>query len=185
MPVVKALPTPVECPSTMVHVDAAVRGDREAASQLLGAVLPRIRSLSRYLSHKEADADDIAQDAAIKVLQGLHTYRGDGFFESWVDRIVTRTMLAAVRRRRRVDRMFVLLGGGKLLEPTPRLRSDEYMVQRHTIRALDQLPVEQRRVLVLHHVLEMSVPEVATELDVPVETVRSRLRLARQRLRLA
>jgi RNA polymerase sigma-70 factor (ECF subfamily) len=50
-------------------------------------------------------------------------------------------------------------------------------------RALDTLPFEQRHALVLHHVLEMSVPEVAEEMRAPIETVRSRLRLGRVRLR--
>jgi RNA polymerase sigma-70 factor (ECF subfamily) len=60
---------------------------------------------------------------------------------------------------------------------------DEYLSRRHAIRLLDLLPTEQRQVVVLHHVMEMSVPEIASELAIPFETVRSRLRLARQRLR--
>jgi RNA polymerase sigma-70 factor (ECF subfamily) len=51
------------------------------------------------------------------------------------------------------------------------------------VRLLDRLPLEQRHALVLHHVLEMTVSEIAKELDTPVETVRSRLRLARNKLR--
>jgi RNA polymerase sigma-70 factor (ECF subfamily) len=48
---------------------------------------------------------------------------------------------------------------------------------------LDGLPIEQRHVLVLHYALDMTVPETAAELGVPIETVRSRLRLAKSRLR--
>jgi RNA polymerase sigma-70 factor (ECF subfamily) len=60
---------------------------------------------------------------------------------------------------------------------------DEYLARRRVVEALDLLPFEQRHALVLHHVLELSVPEVAEEMQAPVETVRSRLRLGRLRLR--
>jgi RNA polymerase sigma-70 factor (ECF subfamily) len=50
-------------------------------------------------------------------------------------------------------------------------------------KLLDKLSEEQRRVLVLHHVMGMSVPEMAEELEVPFETVRSRLRLGKAHLR--
>jgi RNA polymerase sigma-70 factor (ECF subfamily) len=51
------------------------------------------------------------------------------------------------------------------------------------VQMLDDLPQEQRYVLVLHHALDMTVPEMAEELGIPIETVRSRLRLAKARLR--
>ncbi|HOU94740.1 MAG TPA: sigma factor-like helix-turn-helix DNA-binding protein [Polyangiaceae bacterium] len=62
-------------------------------------------------------------------------------------------------------------------------RPDEYLRRRRLVRHLDALPLEQRHALVLHHVLELTVPEIARELATPEETVRSRLRLARLRLR--
>jgi RNA polymerase sigma-70 factor (ECF subfamily) len=52
------------------------------------------------------------------------------------------------------------------------------------VRLLDQIPAEQRETVVLHHVMELTVPEIAAEMAVPAETVRSRLRLAMARLRL-
>jgi len=61
--------------------------------------------------------------------------------------------------------------------------TDEFLHRRQIIQMLDDLPLDQRHALVLHHVLDMTVPEVAEELGVPAETVRSRLRLAKNRLR--
>jgi RNA polymerase sigma-70 factor, ECF subfamily len=51
------------------------------------------------------------------------------------------------------------------------------------VAALDRLPEPQRHAMVLHHVLEMNVREIGLELGVSPETVRSRLRLARAKLR--
>jgi RNA polymerase sigma-70 factor (ECF subfamily) len=60
---------------------------------------------------------------------------------------------------------------------------DEYLLRRWAVSVLDELPLPQRHAVVLHHLLDMTVPEIALELDLPRETVRSRLRLARARLR--
>lgn len=60
---------------------------------------------------------------------------------------------------------------------------DEYVARRRAVRMLDTLSDEQRRAVVLHHVVGLSVPEVAEELSIPFETARSRLRLGMGKLR--
>ena len=59
---------------------------------LLTEILPRVRNLVRYLVRGDEDVDDIAQDALVAVMEDLRGYRGEGRFESWVDRIVARLM---------------------------------------------------------------------------------------------
>lgn len=179
----KPQPSVIESDTRMMRVDAASRGDREAASELLRELLPRIRNLIRYLTRNDVDTDDITQDVVVTVLRSLHGYRGEGFFERWVDRVVMRATIAGLKRRRADRALAVLDGFAADGEASSGPQPDEYMARRHAIRVLDELPIEQRHVLVLHHALEMSVPEIASELEVPFETVRSRLRLARQRLR--
>src|SRR6185295_18994630 len=63
------------------------------------------------------------------------------------------------------------------------LFGDEYLLRRWAVSVLDELPLPQRHAVVLHHLLDMTVPEICEELGIPRETVRSRLRLARTRLR--
>src|ERR1700759_1146663 len=82
------------------RISAAVRGDRAAAQELCRELLPRVRNLVRYLLRGDSRVDDIAQEALIAVLRGLATFRGDGQFNSWVDRVVARTTFAAIRRIR-------------------------------------------------------------------------------------
>src|SRR5690242_9566763 len=79
------------------RVAAAARGDRAAAQSLCAELLPRVRNLVRYLVRGDSDVDDIAQDALIAVLRGLGSYRGEGTFKSWVDRIVARTTFAHIK----------------------------------------------------------------------------------------
>src|SRR3954469_17175198 len=82
------------------RIAAAAAGDRAAAQELCRELLPRVRNLVRYLLRGDSRVDDVAQEALIAVLRGLGTFRGDGRFESWVDRVVARTAFAVIRRIR-------------------------------------------------------------------------------------
>ena len=165
------------------RLQAVIAGDREAAGSLLTELLPRVRNLVRYLRHGDQDVDDIAQEALIAIVRGLPGWRGEGSFKSWADRVVARTTFAHLKKAR-------ALQGPTEGEPEAlaEVASEEgtpehYVFRRDMARLLDELPEEQRHTLVLHHVMGMSVPEMTEELGIPFETVRSRLRLGRHRLR--
>lgn len=164
------------------HLAAARGGDRAALEALLAELLPRMRNLVRYLIRGDRDVDDIVQEALMAVVRGLGGFRGEGRLESWVDRIVARTTFAFLRKSRRHDNATAGHAEPDRLGVTEPL-DERYANRRRAVRLLDQLPDEQRHVLVLHHVLGMTTKEIAEQLDAPVETVRSRMRLGRKRLR--
>ena len=161
------------------RVRAAASGDREAAACLVRELLPRVRNLVRYLIRGDIEVDDVAQEALVAILQGLDTYRADGSLRSWADRVTVRTTFAWLRRRQASQARELEVAR----QPrAPELAPDECASSRQLVRLLDALPFDQRHALVLHHVLQLSVTEVADEMKAPVETVRSRLRLGKQRL---
>jgi RNA polymerase sigma-70 factor (ECF subfamily) len=161
------------------RVVAAAAGDRAAAEALCREILPRVRNLVRYLLRGDARVDDVAQEALMAVMRGLGSFRGDGRFESWVDRIVARTAFASLKRQRAET------------QPTEDeavdldARTDAFAERRELAQALDRLPADQREALVLHFAVGMTVPEIAESLSAPFETVRSRLRLGKANLREA
>lgn len=163
---------------------AARAGDRAATEALLTELLPRMRNLVRYLIRGDQEVDDIVQEALLAVVRGLSGFRGEGTLQSWVDRIVARTTFAFLRRHRRHDAATDAFTEPEELGVTEPL-ADRYAARRRAVRLLDQLPDEQRHALVLHHVLGMTVGEIAEQLETPVETVRSRMRLGKNRLREA
>jgi RNA polymerase sigma-70 factor (ECF subfamily) len=166
-------------------VDAARRGERHALRTLVSRLLPRVRNLVRYLVRGDLEVDDLAQDALIEIVRSLPGYRGDGSFDGWVGRIVTRSTLATVRRRRMERAQSYQEEGSSadLRIVGADDRNDDYLERRRLVQVLDRIPDEQRLALVLHHVVEMSVPEIAEALGAPLETIRSRLRLGRARVR--
>jgi RNA polymerase sigma-70 factor (ECF subfamily) len=160
----------------------AAQGDRRAAGELLRELLPRARNLVRYLTRKDSEVDDLAQEAMVNILRGLAGFRAEGSVQSWADRIVVRTVFAHLRQRKGSQKAHV--------EYTPEIgavdndqASPTFLARRRALVALDALPDEQRDVLVMHHVAELGVREIAEELGLPFETVRSRLRLGMARLR--
>ena len=161
-------------------VDARA-GDTRSLEHLLLALLPRTRNLVRYLLGGDPDVDDVAQTALWAIARKLHTFEGRSALTAWTDRIVARAAFAEIRRRATRPRA----GAESPLEsiPTTGAVNADYLARRWMVRLLDQLPSEQRDVVVLHHVMELTVPEVAEETGAREETVRSRLRLAKARLR--
>lgn len=166
------------------RIAAASRGDRDAAEALCRELLPRVRNLVRYLLRGDARVDDVAQEALIAVLRGLATFRGDGRFESWVDRVVARATFSALRRIRAETQpgQHAPVEGDAAVEVHG---GDGYVLRRELALALDRLPGDQRESLVLHFAVGMTVPEIAEAAAAPIETVRSRLRLGKAALREA
>ncbi|HVZ31671.1 MAG TPA: RNA polymerase sigma factor, partial [Polyangiaceae bacterium] len=72
----------------------AARGHSPSLRQLVLYLLPRVRNLVRYLVRGDRDVDDLSQEALLAILQGLPSYRGDGAFRSWADRVVVRRVFA-------------------------------------------------------------------------------------------
>ncbi|MBX3275156.1 MAG: RNA polymerase sigma factor [Sandaracinaceae bacterium] len=174
-------PRPLTVEPSDPRVRAAIAGDRRAAQALLEGLLPRVRNLARYLLRGDGEVDDVAQLACIEILRGLAGWRGEASLESWALRITARVARRHARRERAHDPRQV--PPELYAVPSPDAAPDAYLERRRLAALLDQLPDAQRDALVLHHVLGLSVPEIAAELDVPQETTRSRLRLGMKRLR--
>jgi RNA polymerase sigma-70 factor (ECF subfamily) len=151
--------------------------------ELLILLMPRVRNLVRYLVRGDAEVDDIAQETLAVIFRKLETYKGEGTFVSWVDRVAARCTFAHRKRLAAWRARRAPASSAPASERSPSPTAGEYAARRRVVELLDALPSEQRDALVMHHVLGMSVPEIVRELSVPEGTVRSRLRLGMARLR--
>lgn len=164
-------------------VSRAQQGDAAAMRELVLVWQPRARNLVRYLVRGDEQVDDLAQQALLTALEKLPRYRGDGRVEAWLDGIVLRVTLRAMRR-------FRLLRAREVehVDDTSRPGTSEaprYFDRRKLALALDDVPHKQRSALVMHHVLGMSAREIADFERIPEETARSRLKHGMALLRVA
>lgn len=161
------------------------RGDRAATSTLLTAVGPSmLQMVRRVLGGGDPEVEDVFQESLLALLKALPSFRGECSTRHFGCRIATLTALKA-RRRRRTGVQALLVGPDE--DPGERADQHDFTLascRRKTLRQLlDQLPGLQAEALVLHYIAGLTVEEMAATLGAAVETVRSRLRLAKSALR--
>ncbi len=139
-------------------------------------------TLARYLMRDDAAAEDVVQEAFLRALRYFDRYRG-GDARAWILAIVRNTSHTWRKRQ-----------GRPVVEFDERVHSDAVETQtpeaallraadRDMVRrALDQLPLDQREVIVLREIQGLSYKEIAAVAGTPIGTVMSRLARARQRL---
>lgn len=165
------------------RIPLAAAGDPKAAAALITELLPRVRNLVRYLCRGDADVDDHTQVALLEVLRALPGFQGRSALSTWADRITVRATLRRIKQRRAREAQQATLDDTDAL-PAPGHGPEHRTLDRRQLAGLlDALPEQQRDALVLHHAVGMSVPEIAEELGLPFDTIKSRLRLATGRLR--
>lgn len=153
---------------------SVVDGDQQLR-ELYGAAYPRLVAVVALVCSSRADAEEVVQEAFVRLLARWSTVRGYEDPEAWVRLVAFRL---ALNRRRRVRNMVAALrrSGSPESEPPPSTDRVDVM------RALAALPTSQRQVVVLHHLLDMPVETIAAELNVAPGTVKSRLARARAAL---
>ena len=145
-------------------------------------------SILRFFRTKAGDeADDLVQQTFLRAVEGADRFRGDSTFRAFLFGIARNVLFEHIRRRVRDRKADPDFGVSSILDLNPRastiaLRMAE---QRALIGALQQMPVEIQIVLELHYWEELSVAEVASAVEVPAGTVKSRLHRGRGLLRKA
>jgi len=140
-------------------------------------------NLARWIIRNEHDAEDVVQEAYMRAFKAFAGFRGtDG--RAWLLTIVRNTAFTWLKKHRREDPTTPYEEEKHSVSDVSTPRSDETVEERKEWlqKALEQLPVEFREVLVLHEMEGLPYKEIASALDIPLGTVMSRLSRARQRL---
>jgi RNA polymerase sigma-70 factor (ECF subfamily) len=167
---------------------AAAGGDRQAARRLIVAVGPAmVRAIRKVRGTAASDLEDIMQEAAHGLLQALRTFKGDCNVLHFACRVGVLSALTW-RRRANLSAEWTADAPEAIDETTtnePSPAEGVLAARRREALAmlLDELAPTQAEVLVLHCALGFTVEEIAAAVGRPAETIRSRLRLAKQALR--
>jgi RNA polymerase sigma-70 factor (ECF subfamily) len=147
----------------------------------LVAQLPALRRYAIALAGSAALADDLVQDTIEKALRQSAQLREPGHLPGWLRRILHNLYIDELRRRRgRGPQQDVM---DLIDHPDLSVPAMDGGVARDFLRAMNNLSVEHREILLLVGLEDLSYREIADELEIPIGTVMSRLARARERLR--
>lgn len=165
------------------------QGEKAAFDALVLKYQSRIVHLVSRFVRNHADALDVTQDAFLKAYRALPNFRGDSAFYTWLYRIAVNTAKnhLAIQARRSADKeqdfseIEQIEGNDALKEyatPEHMLLKDE--IQATVITAIEDLPADLRMAITLREIEGLSYEEIATVMDCPIGTVRSRIFRARE-----
>ena len=163
-------------------VERARRGDHDAFAVLAAAAIFRLDAAARLILRDPDQAKDAVQETLVRAWRDLPTLRSPGRFDAWLHRLLYRACIDEARRlrRHRVDVALISID-----HPD---RDDAYAVtadRDQLDRGFSHLEPEARALIVLHHYLDLPLPEVALALGIPLGTAKSRLHRALQTMRAA
>jgi len=166
-----------------------VGGDRDKTQEFEHLAMPLfvpLYNLAHWLTQDRSEAEDLVQETYAKALKGFDSFRPGTNFRAWIYRILRNTFLTSrtgLKTAVSLDDDDNLQTVAPATQQTPEslllARADHDAIQ----RALSELPVTYREVILLCDVEEMSYREIADALAIPIGTVMSRLARARKAMR--
>ena len=170
-----------------------VDGDERAFQSLIRDYYPLAYNLACKMLSNRQDAEEVVQDAFVKIREALDSFRGDASLKTWILRIVMR--LSLNRRRDRSRSSWNRMGLHKVAtveeeeaadSPEVQQSPEAELISRETggrvLALIDELPEPLRQALVLNSIDELSYEEIGRILRIPLGTVSSRIYAARRKL---
>lgn len=164
----------------------AAGGDTDAVGALVVAHRPTVVRIARHLLGDAAAAEDVAQEAFVRLQAALPGFRGDAALSTWLYRVTLNLCRDHLRRgrRRRDDVDLDAIGDAPAAAVAAHADRDIDLqrLRRRVRAAIDQLPDEQREAVLLRYMEELPYHEIARLTDTPQGTVASRVFRALERL---
>lgn len=164
-------------------VQASARGDQDAFQRLV----ERYRRLVLRVAFRSMGdmslAEDVAQEAFLKVFKGLPRYRPEKPFVHWLHRVVANAVTDELRRKRPIESLDEMVQLPAADEEGPQDVADHHAVQQAVREAIAALPPRYRDIIVLQVFHELTYEEIARRLGLPLGTVMWRLNMAKRLLR--
>ena len=147
-------------------------GDRRAAQQLTERLMPKIYAHAYYRLGNTSDAEDVTQEAFLKLWKVAPNWKQDkAHVSTWLYRVVSNLCKDRYRRT-------TLEATTRIQEPTdesasPTSELDEQIRQKALYAAMSALPESQRLAVQLRHIDELTNPQIAEIMDLSIEAVES------------
>lgn len=161
----------------------AKEGSNGAFRLLVERYMKQAYNIAYGFLRDHQDAEDVAQEAFVRIYRSLNAFRGDAEFSTWLYRIVMNLSLNRIRQRRvkykREVQMTEQTVGIVRNDP-----SDQAELQPHIERALHELPTLQRAVVILRHINGLSTKQASTILNCSEGTIKTHLHRGLKKLKI-
>ena len=173
-------------------IERAKRGDERAFRELLRKYERPVFNICYRMVRNEQEAQDLAQDAFVKVFAMLERYNPSYAFSNWLFKITSNLCIDSMRKRRiatlPMDQPVTSdKGEYERQYESPTDNPETVMMKGEKMgmlaEAIDKLPEHYRIMIVLRHQEDLSYEEIADTLDVPLGTVKARIHRAREMLK--
>lgn len=167
------------------------QGDMAAFTELVNRYKDKVYNLAVRMLRDRGDAEDLAQETFLNVYRAVATFRVDERFSTWIYKIASNLCIDRLRKRRHLTISLdaPVQEGEELYRQVPDWsHAPEPLYEQSELRedvqaAIDQLPSKYRLIILLRHMQDMAYEEIATVMDLPVGTVKTRLFRAREILK--
>jgi RNA polymerase sigma-70 factor (ECF subfamily) len=164
-------------------VERARRGDHDAFAELAGAAISRLDATAWLMLRDQERAMDAVQNTLLRAWRDLPTLRDPDRFDAWLHRLLANACIDVIRRdrRHRLDVAITDTSPMPVVSDAAAAIADRDELE----RGFRHLDPEERAVIVLHHYLDLPLPEVAATLRIPLGTAKSRLYRGLEQMRAA
>ena len=162
-------------------------GDNGSFEDLAIPLFARLYNFAHWLTQDRAAAEDLVQETYMKALRGFSSFRQGTNFRAWMYKILRNTFLTSQAGLKASASLSLDSDEDKVVEPIAAENPESTLLahaERETIqKALEDLPVKFREIILLCDAEEMSYQEIGETLAIPIGTVMSRLSRARKAMR--
>ncbi len=168
-------------------VEQARNGQESAFAQLVESHSEKVIQLACRLVGNRSEAEEISQEAFLRLFKSLSTFRGDSSVGTWLYRTVSRLAIDHLRREQIKRKLFFFRSDERQADPVefavdPAASPHEHLQAQETAQQLQQLlkrlPARQKAVFVLRHMEGLPLKEIAAVLDLSEGTVKAHLHRA-------
>ena len=162
-------------------IQEVLAGDKQAYAHIINKYKTPLYGTILRMTRNPHDAQDLVQEAFIKVYQQLEKYNGTGSFSSWLYRVAINHCMDGFRKKRyqqsEIDEEMVV-------NPNhPEVIFLKKEKNRQLERLIATLPEDERLIILLRYMNELSYDEISEMVDIPLSTVRNKLHRAKKKMR--
>lgn len=164
-------------------IQEVLAGDKQAYAQIINKYKNPLYGTILRMTRNPHDAQDLVQEAFIKVYQQLEKYNGTGSFSSWLYRVAINHCMDEFRKKRYQMKQSEIDEETVVDQNYPEVVFLKKERSRQLERLIATLPEDERLIILLRYINELSYDEISEMVDIPLSTVRNKLHRAKKKMR--